>query len=84
MDIAADDRFAGLWSRPEYAIDKTDQRFKASKSMDKLLTTIRTKRERDRSRMHIEHAEPTPAAGSNDVDQMVARLKAKAAKKTKK
>ena len=44
VDIAEDDRFQNLLTRPEYAIDKTDQRFKPSKSMDKLLGKMREKR----------------------------------------
>ncbi len=49
-----DQRFAALWSRPEYAIDKTDQRFKATQSMERLLGRVREKRERERDRSQIE------------------------------
>lgn len=68
--FAADERFAGLWSRPEYAIDKTDPHFRASASMDRLLGKIRAKRERERDRARVEEVQP-----EDDTQRIVKKLK---------
>jgi hypothetical protein len=83
LDIAQDDRFSSLLTRPEYAIDKTDQRFKSTKSMDKLLGKIREKRPSS----HVQSSAKPQMAGSSSggsMDSLVASVKAKAAAKLKK
>jgi hypothetical protein len=81
VDIAGDDRFASLLTKPELAIDKTDQRFKSSKSMEKLLGKMREKR----PTLHVGAAGAgAGAAGGGSMDSLVASVKSKAADKLKK
>jgi hypothetical protein len=83
VDIAEDPRFASLLSKPELAIDKTDQRFKSSKSMDKLLGKMREKR----PKLHVGSSTPASAAqaapASTSLDALVKSVKSKTADKLK-
>lgn len=84
VEIAEDPRFASLLSKPELAIDKTDQRFRPSKSMDKLLGQMRAKR----PALHVGAAPPRPSAEPQQplqsLDALVKSVKSKAQDKLKK
>jgi hypothetical protein len=91
VDIAEDPRFASLLSKPELAIDKTDQRFKPSKSMDKLLGQMREKRPKlhvgaqpKRQEQQQQQQQEQEQQQGPSLDALVKSVKSKAADKLKK
>lgn len=92
MNIADDPRFASLLSKPELAIDKTDQRFKPSPAMDQLLGKMREKRPALHVAAPPQRKDTTPAATTaaaavapaGSLDALVKSVKSKAADKLKK
>lgn len=82
QEIDKDDRFSKLFTRPEFAIDRTDQRFKKTKSMEKLMEKIRDKRQNT----HVTNASSDNAQAGNDSASLKSlaervKQKAKASKK---
>jgi hypothetical protein len=73
-----------LLERPEYAIDRTDQRFKPTEAMNKLLGQMRESRPAKHVSASKSKSDDEPTQKGGSLDALVASVKRKSEQKLQK